>query len=246
MFWPVGGIIAVLSYIDESLDEQEMEIYSLGLIFAAENKWTKFENAWKNFLRDYSISEFKTSAFFGKYDTKDAEFSKWSPERNEACRKSIIKLFDEFSLGIIDVTMNILDCREATELYDIQDNYHLCLQYVFIEAINQTPPGEHMSFILDRRQKTLEKADEMLFALKDSQDFLNRDRVGTVASDDSKRFLPLQAADIIAHRAFKLRSKRYDILPQIKSHIVHSCHLSAANIGMILKELESLRAIKLR
>ncbi len=205
------------SYCDESHDEKSERVYVVAGYFADESVWADFTRHWAKALEESGLISFHQSECVGG----QGEFENISFEEREELQQKFIKIIVDTPLigavgGILLEPYNkILPRIKASRTIapgrsvsgSLEDPYFLAFQFA-VELVAKNaenhgiPSDETIAFIFDRTHLKGRVAP-LYDSLLDSKtlDFIGR--LGTLAFEDKTKFLPLQAADILAYENFR-------------------------------------------
>jgi len=210
-----------IAYFDESFDA---DLFTLAGFVSSESRWRKFVREWSVALREYSISEFKMSDF--EHDI--GEFRGWK-QRDPQGRVAFISrlaaiICSRVRLGV-SVSVPISEYRRIivpslSPGDDLFKQHYVFCMHACLEWINSRKSvlalgrEDRIACVFDEHFGVHGNAVEHFRRLKGKQPW--GPLFHGISFEDSKEFLPLQAADILAYENFKEMKNR--VLPENPLH----------------------------
>ncbi len=186
------------AYIDESADGKGNILFVLGGWIAPLDAWQTFDESWREITNRYGLSEYHA------HDCTqcEKEFKGWPSERITELQGELLTVLETTTPTGIGVSLNIEDYGQHPKSKFLP-HYHACWQYLLIEATRKVPDGMQVSFVLDKRDKIIGKADRIRLLMKENVSFEDREKIGTVVTQSSHAFPPLQAADWLVYEILR-------------------------------------------
>jgi hypothetical protein len=163
--------------------------------------WRSFEERWAEVLRRARprIKEFKTAHCVGGHGA----FRGWSIRRRRNLVNQLLEVIEQSDIHAVAATLAMngpLRRRNADYLTCVND----CIGWLNYVASGY-PRGERVAYILDERDKVLADVESIRRYFRNAVKGFRKyaDRVGPLAFDRSDHFLPLQAADLLAHSVYR-------------------------------------------
>ena len=192
-------------YFDESYNQSA---FVLALYVASAECWRSFEERWKKILSSEDVECFHMADFESGF----APFDGWEKERR-------INFMSRLIEAINDIKAPCLSCGVDLEAYNrtfpkgIQRGsvfrYALCFKECFFGLATMAKYErwkEPVAFIFDRNQEVAGFTAELY--QKICRIFPKEAWLGTIAFEDRCKFVPLQAADILAYEMMKNLSRK--------------------------------------
>jgi len=225
------------AYFDESSDGRADTLFVLGGWIAPLDAWQTFSNRWQEIIGRYKISEYHAH----DCAQRSKEFKGWTDESVAGLQRELLSVIEATEPTGIGVSLNLQDYDKLPESRTLPPPYHVCWQYCLIEAARKVPDGNEVSFVLDRRAKTFEKADRIKELMRECPDWESGNKIGAVVLQHSHGFPPLQAADWLAYEIFRHAGRKDTTEEGCKlrsSFLVTYQEFSEDNIPTLLDELK--------
>ena len=202
--------IAVLeAYFDESGVHGSSRVFVIGGIVARLEQMKWLADAWGGMLRKHHISEFHSTDL----ESRRGIYEGISKEHQQQIFRDAIKVIGSFARTAIAGAVVIKDYESgvperAKKTAAFGDKYNFCFQMglglvmEWIENLDPAmPDNDRIAFMFDQHERGEEITNTTYCQIKKFRD--PHDRMGALAFDSSKRFLPLQAADLVAYETYK-------------------------------------------
>jgi Protein of unknown function (DUF3800) len=186
------------AYFDESSDGRADTLFVLAGWIAPLDIWQIFDERWREIIGRYGITEYHAH----DCTQRSKAFKGWTDERVAGLQRELLSALEEAEPTGIGVSLNIRDYNKLPQSKTLPP-YHACWQYCLIEAARTVAGENEVSFILDRRDKTFDKADKIKELMRECPAWESGNKIGTVALQDSHKFPPLQAADWLAYEILR-------------------------------------------
>jgi hypothetical protein len=202
--------LELTAYCDES--GTQLRDFCVGGWLAPRTEWEKLEAPWKQALSEAGLPEFKMrdcemgqGLFKGRVDRRELQ---------ERFISLVISIHAQGYVSWIDLQAMHEVAAEVNQplLPGFRAPYLLAfsmeLQLMAHElASSSIPVQERVAFVFDRQDQYAAKALIVAAGIKANPAFRNRDRLGPVAFDDSRLVPAIQAADILAYEAHRVRTR---------------------------------------
>jgi len=206
--------------MDDSGSHRGSHSCAIGGYFGGVNRWREFERRWKRVLDRYGIEEFHARVFWRRTPTGEGveEYRGWSKERLEKFIDSLLTAIEEtaiypFTSGVLSSEWDQLTVRERKILCGgIPPNLEqasanpifLPFQYVIARLLVHCKPGIAVHLFFDDNKQTNAWAKichSRLKAILAEEVAAIAHKLDGLTFDDSRRALPLQAADLLVYEA---------------------------------------------
>ena len=181
----------------------------------------QFEPQWRSALERYEIKvPFRMSEFMDRINgpnNPDWPYHGWSDEKRNAFMMELIPIVRDTAWFAVGGAVNVKDYDQCLPDWikdDAQHPYTFCFQLLLnvllpeLEKSLEPPlaPDDQVAFFFDQ-QKEFEKRARLAFnRVKGLRD--TRDRMGALAFVDKRKYVPLQAADLLAYLLRSAQAKR--------------------------------------
>jgi hypothetical protein len=190
--------------MDESGTHNESNFASLAGYVDRSDSWAKFENDWKAVLAQYRVNEFHMTDFESRYEEFDWRNYWFLPDKElrNPFMADIIRAIDPPRRLRVGCTISLRDYREIIpERFHKEYNpyYFLfakCIEQLWRVSFLMLPPGEQLAFVFDEKIGFEGRSNAIFLALKDH--FQYSEKMGAKVFESSRKFVPLQAADLVA------------------------------------------------
>ena len=197
------GCVAVIKiYMDESGTHDGSPVVTVGAYFGKPKAWAEFTRKWNFFKRPIRVFHSSDSA------NLRGEFKGWSPEDRDAIVVHLTRCLRESSLGGMAAGINMRDFNEALsgrpDLVDLFGSpYITCFQWVvqqIVDLADNAHGHQTLAFFHEQNDFQVEalKAFEWV-----RQSRKNHRGDMAIAFGSKERYVPLQAADMLAYEANK-------------------------------------------
>lgn len=214
----------LIAYFDDSADDDL--VCMAGYVSTAE-KWEEFELRWKEVLVKYGISFFHMK----EYAHRTGEFQGWPEEKRVALMKELIAVIQACVLYGVAVAISAKDYESEfpEELKKFLRNpYYLAVYSCLSQALNyhmKNHADEEIAFVWDEKSKVAAEMQRIYVAYK-AADFIPRpELLGSLTFADDKKFVPLQAADLLAYEYRKFH-EGWERRPMDGLNEIHGAYFS--------------------
>lgn len=203
-------ILVLRAYLDASGEFESDRVVSVAGFVASEQLWCAFEQRWQKFLKSYDLKRFHAAPYLAR----KRPFNGWDDKKYQQCGLDVCDVFkwvNPIGAGnAVDVDL-FQDWRAEQSVFIHKDPYYFCLETCLrflIQGITQHPTDEGIAIYIDQDNGR----DKLGYQLAEWQEARLRRAPGPhvdprrqVSSHyvSSVDFLPLQAADILAHGSFQ-------------------------------------------
>jgi hypothetical protein len=209
------------AFVDDSGSGGDSPWYVLAGYVGAGEAWDAFESPWRAVLDEPARLEyFKASE--AESLRSDGQWSGVSKDERNARLGSFIGVIGEFATRAFHVRLKQIDYNEVIRPYipEKWDNAYFFLFIGFLAAATSVEKyagdGQPIEFVFDYAdKKRIQKPSLQLF--DQCMNYPQFDgRVHNIRYEDEKKFLPLQAADLLAWQIRRRFSVKGDIRPQFE------------------------------
>ena len=201
------------AYMDESSDERAEKVQCIAGLMAPAAEWNCIWGEWAQLLLKHGITEYHAK----ECCAGEGEFDRFEPPEREDIHADFVNVILRSKQAIATATMILLpdfpeygDSLERRRILPqkkaingpLRDPYFMGFEHAVQEMardrnVATLPANEKVAFMFDHHH--LKGRAGALFhdLLAKESDY--RDRLGACVFEDSKDFLPLQAADVIAY-----------------------------------------------
>jgi Protein of unknown function (DUF3800) len=220
--------VNLISYADESGTHDPTGVHhgsEVALVagwIADKAVWDNdFEPQWQSVLDRYGVRvPFRMSEFMDKINgpnNPDWPYLGWSDDIRNAFMMELIPVARDSSRFAVGGAVNVQDYDRILPEWikdDAQHPYTFCFQLLlnvllpYLESSLEPPlgPDDQVGFFFDQ-QKEFEKRARLAFhRVKTLRDYKNR--MGALAFVDKRKYLPLQAADLLAYLIRSAQARR--------------------------------------
>jgi hypothetical protein len=183
-------------------------------------QWLKFEREWKKVLDEYSVPEFHAKTYWARDDKREriGPYKGWDEHRRKRFILSLLTIIGNhkiypFAHGVHrsewkkqSPEERQVFCGSSGRLRAPDNPMYMAFTTSVLRTIRHCNPGVVMHFVLDSHRNTDAWATICYGELKNSmskEDPAGFRKVGDLTFADSKRALPLQAADLLAYEAYR-------------------------------------------
>lgn len=191
-------LVVLIGYFDDSVDGDL--VCMAGYVSTAE-KWEEFERRWKQVLAKYGISFFHMK----EYAHRVGEFSSWPEERRISLMKELVVVIQDCVLYGVAVAISAKDYESElpSELKKfLRDPYYLAVYSCLTQSLHyhmSNHADEEIAFVWDEKSKVAAEMQRIYAAYKSADFIPRRELLGSLTFADDKKFVPLQAADLLAY-----------------------------------------------
>lgn len=208
------------AYCDESEDSQKGGRFFIAAgYFAPVQVWEIFNRAWANTLDQLGIDEFKMA----DCERGRGVYEGLSYQERALLQRTFIGLIVGSPIWGVSAAVNLRHYEEfmprmvkARQKY--AKPYFLAFQHLVemmalkLSEAEIVGPSDRIAYFFDEQTEYQGRAKEIFSSLTKDGDLEYTNRVGSITFDDSRRFLPLQAADILAYENLRyLRDYRHGL-----------------------------------
>jgi hypothetical protein len=217
------------AYCDES-GTQGHDFVIAGYLASASD-WDAVEETWNEALGIAGLSEFRMSdCHHGHGEFKDRD------DRIEL-REKFLSIIDSanvdgFAVRIDLETFGGVQRKLESSIRPRFNEEYLhgfsALTQFMADLVTDQPRDERIGFVFDENDQFRGRALEMFEAMKVMPAITYRHRLGGISFENSKLFVPLQAADTLAYRVHR---DHFGALPSRRSTVQHGPRVRVALLG---------------
>jgi Protein of unknown function (DUF3800) len=221
--------LELTAYCDES-GTQSHDFVLAGYLAPA-SEWLGVAEAWERGLREAGLTEFKASDCYAG----QGEFKNRS-DRLEL-REKFFSIIDLANVDGFAVRIDLTTFGEVHRKLEgsIRPGFNKAYLHAFsaqlqfmTEHVSRFPRDERIGFVFDEQDEFSGRALQMFEHLKVMPEFVRGHRLGGISFEDSKKRMPLQAADALAHR---IHRDLLNALPAHRSKIQDARRIRVALLG---------------
>lgn len=169
-------------------------------------RWKKFGREWEELLREEGISAFHRTDL----ESLQKEFKGWTAERRDRAVRRAQKIIKRWALAGVavgfpfDLYERIIHTPELRKRF--AKPYALCTMRCIIalsEWASEDGYRDPIDYVFDRGDEGRGQVIDA-FRVSDREKYL----LGTCRFEDKKKFVPLQAADILAYEVYRFTSEQ--------------------------------------
>lgn len=244
------GVVAVIrAFIDESGIHEGSPVVSVGGYFARPKTWKEFTRDWRMVLRPAGIECYHAS----DCQALRGEFEGWQPTERDALVKKLLPVIPRHSLAGIAMAIALRDYEAATGGEEWPDDladspYAVCFQWLLREIVEnaQKANSREAIAIVHENNDFKKDADAAFDWVKENWDL--NDNLHSLTFAPKEKYVPLQAADVLAFEAGKAvlsegrlpRRSLSAIAPRGKRPIIKRYNKN--NMALFVATMRALRA----
>lgn len=202
-------------YADESTDDKEERVFSVGGVMAKQEEWDEFLVHWQELTEGIPFHSADCESGYGDYKS-------WPLKRRRKLYSDLVKLVVGKNplLGISGV-VNLKEFWEAFPHVNRDSPYFLCFQDIVVNfalAAHLVIPIDQVDFVFDRSQRYQYNATVLFEKFNRMPDWYDSFKLNEIRFASKDTTPGLQVADLIARESFKhldnqLSSRRLPRLP---------------------------------
>lgn len=195
------GVFTV--YLDESGTHQTSDTVVVAGFFSVASRWVKFSEEWQEALNDYQLDYFHMTDF----ENRQGRFKGWSTREHEDCLNRLLGIINENVIGSVGWVVSKRSFDEILSEYAkaiCGDAYGLaaigCFRSLAQIVIEEDGQAEYVM------ESGAEGSGALLRIYREGRkdpEWRDNNRILSLAFQDKRYFLPLQAADIMAYELYK-------------------------------------------
>ena len=197
-------------YLDDAgnQDEAGRPVFALGGYIATEATWRNFTHHWRHVLGAFGLVAYHAA----DCEAGQGEFKGWSPGRRLDLKLRLVQIIDRHRLVAVARGVHVPDFNDvllhdeahrditgSAPFYPIVYCLHACLDWIASEWAYR-PQGERIAVVC-------EEGSRGTGALQEAYRWVKREmmwaRIFDTIAFAEKDTMPLQAADMFAHEAYK-------------------------------------------
>lgn len=197
-----GYIVVLRVFLDESGTHKGANVISVAAYVATPREWKKFTREWQRVLKPTGVRAYHAS------DSQNlhGEFEGWEESERDSLAKNLIPIIPRYAHGFATAIV-LRDLRAAlggdVVPKVLEDQYKTCFQLVLhdvLRSIQKNGLRDQVAVVHER--------NDFKEAAGKSYDFLKKyfddnDNLAGLTFSDKYKFVPLQAADVLAYEAGK-------------------------------------------
>ncbi len=190
-------IVALTAYLDASWTSSAVTV--AGYVSDVD-RWASFETEWQDVLTGYGIEYFHMKDFAAR----EGDYKSWGPKGD--CRLvRLLEIINASVLAAVSITVPLGLWRAvlSDEERERSGNPYCiagfgCFREITRWMRRECGAGDEVAYVYDQGDKGRGEIFKLFNAVYDSQDLRREYRLLSMKVEDKKRFVPLQAADILA------------------------------------------------
>jgi Protein of unknown function (DUF3800) len=201
------------AYLDGSSNDDAHDVMAVGGVLAQDEQWAAFIPAWQRMLETYGLRRFHAA----EYWLRKGQFARLNEADHAALRRNIcriFKLFKPFVVATIVGGAAFQEWRPGPKTYQHPDGQYLALDHTLASLLtraNDHPVDEGFVIYCDKDVEHEKLRNEItewqILRVRNmvgrSPGDLKRQRAAAVQFVSSSDVIALQAANLIAHSAFR-------------------------------------------
>jgi hypothetical protein len=242
------------------------EVAAIAGYIATKEQWKKFERRWNTALRKFKVPEFHMSEYNREEPKPTSPYFGWSSAKKKRFLRCLIRIAVEnttYAYGSLvetkawdrlldnDTKLGLPKIRngEIVEITDEYNPYTLLFQKFFASFlrilkseidpfIKRHGPPEDVAFVFHRHQRFGPSAQWGFDLIQ--RTFDQEDRLASITFGASSKYIPLQAADLLAFYARKHHTRQLKGLPadEFDSELFADRHAMLIITSENLKDLQ--------
>lgn len=208
------------AYVDDSGTHDGSHNTVLAGYWGRAHQWRKFEKAWKAVLDSEGLAEFHAKEFWPRIPDvgRIGVYRDWSDERHASFIDRLLAVIESskiypFACGVLGEEWDRLAPEEkeaitVQEQATLQKPMLMAMGRIMFRVAGYCNQGRVVNFTFDEfnseklKTAVMTQFSEIKIIFRDDNDSIV-ERIGGLSFDDSKRALPLQAADLLAYEAHR-------------------------------------------
>ncbi len=199
-------MVTLNAYLDESGTHAGSQTIAVAGYLATPVLWSAFEREWIHALNDFGIDFFHMSDFVNGAQ----QYADWSDDRKRACFGRLTDIIGMNTIASVGVVFSLHDFNQAFSL-ELRKRIGGAYPIACLEAMatlakfmkEQVRPEGEIAYVFDIMQKGTGHLLKLVQEnLKDPQ-WKKDVRFLSLHFEDKKRFVPIQAADILAYELYR-------------------------------------------
>jgi hypothetical protein len=195
-------------YFDESGSHAGTPAFVVAGYLATSAQWLAFEERWIAALHDFGVDCFHMH----ELEHRSVKFKGWTTETAISLQSRLIEIINQTVMIGICCGLTVADYEAATPPQchrNIRFAYLMCFYECLTGArlyMEERKPSEPVRFIFDQNKEFSPMMHQVYNAARREWDY--PDWMGPLSFEDRRRFVPLQAADLLAYEMFKHMTHR--------------------------------------
>jgi hypothetical protein len=190
----------VKAYVDESADEKKRYAYAVAGLIGSEERWLGLEILWQS-----RTADLKEAFHMNECETFHGEFKDWDVPKKEALITDLTAIIRDSNLYGFGASVDIPMFRSVFPNEPNDALYFLCFRHVIAQmSFWGTEAGQRVAFVFDQQQQFAQRAHRLFDRLRKSPAKFGSS-LGSLAFEDRRKFVALQAADLVAYETFKIQ-----------------------------------------
>lgn len=203
----------LVGYFDESYTHAPAPlVYTLGGYISTDKQWMKFQREWGEVLNDAGIPFFHMA----KFEARKKEYEGWSNEKRIQILRRLHSIIKKRVFAGFAVTLVLSDYEEimTDEIRGYFGNPHqfvtiACMQHIMMWLREQNYK-ENISYVFESGSGYDADVMRMIAGIINDEKQADAYRVNSCSIENKRKFLPLQAADILAYEVTKVHAREID------------------------------------
>lgn len=203
--------VVLAAYLDASGKHRSDSVVAVAGFIASASLWVSFESRWQKFLDEFGLQRFHAAQFWSR---KGRPYSTWDSTKHNAAAAHICAIFRDLNPFGVGAAVDVNAFNEWRSKLDIlvdPNPYYFCLSRCMrplIRIITTVPNDEGVAIYVDQDTELQSLGYEIARwhesrLRQEPAANINPERSVSTTYGSSLDFLPLQAADILAHASFQ-------------------------------------------
>jgi hypothetical protein len=195
-----GALGVVRAYVDESADERKRYAYAVAGLIGSEEQWLGLELLWED-----RTADLKNAFHMNECETFHGEFEGWDVSKKQSLITDLTGIIRDSKLYGFGSSVDIPTFHSVFPDEPKDALYFLCFRHVICQmSFWGTEAGQRVAFVFDRQQEFAQRAHRLFDRLRKSPAKFGAS-LGSLAFEDRRKFVALQAADLVAYETFKIQ-----------------------------------------
>lgn len=192
------------AYFDESGTHKGAPAVSVAGYVSTKERWESFETEWRESLAIYNIDHFHMTDFIAG----QGQFKNWPRQKKRLRLRKLIDAVNHHALAAIGIVipMSFYQALSEQERVVCDSPYRIAAMQCCAEIsrwLDTYDPSAEVAYVFEVGAKGAGKVAEFFRASMNEKGVREQLRILSFKFEDKKRFVPLQAADILAWELYR-------------------------------------------